>query len=466
MVEFAEEHALFAGIRDRLTDIPLLMADSKVLTGSDLDAMTAERAMQFRQQGAGPGRWIGLRVPPAIETVVDLLALWRCGAGAVLLDPQHPPDWEAGLVGGTGVAGVWDAGTVGDQAVWSDLPAMLSGAGVAVFSSGTESRPRAVVHDLDTLGFAARSGAARLGMGEGSVIPLTLPLHHVSGLMTLIRALVSGAAIRLVSSEQGWRSLLRAGRFTHVSLVAAQLIHVLENPEMTDSLRQTRCVLLGGAPTSDTLLDRAWQMGIPVRNSYGMTETAAMIAVTPPGENPAGQGAIPLYPGCVALDATERIMVRGPMLFRGWLEGGKVVPPQLTHEGWYRTGDTGELDARGRLNVRGRADAVIISGGEKIHPERLTAALADLPGVRAAWVLGVPDPTYGEVPAAILAMAAGYTLPTPETVWQNIGKTFPAWMRLRYVWPWPEDVCAPGPKPPLRALRTWALARLVAETSR
>lgn len=465
MIDAPSEHALFTGIRDRFADTPLLIADSTVLTGTDLDAMTAGRAMRLRQRGAGAGRWIALRVPPAIETVVDLLALWRCGAGAVLLDPRHPPEWETGLIRTTGVAGMWVEGAVGDQAAWSDLPAILSGAGVAVFSSGTESRPRAVVHDLDTLCFAARAGAARLGIGEGSVIPLTLPLHHVSGLMTLIRALVSGAAVRLVASDQGWRGQVQASRFTHVSLVAAQLKQILENPEMTASLRQVRCVLLGGGPTSDALLDRAWQMGIPVMNSYGMTETAAMIAVTPPGQNPAGLGAVPLYPGCVALDVTDRIMVRGIMLFRGWLEGGQLIPPPLTHEGWYRTGDTGELDARGRLYVRGRADAVIISGGEKIHPERLTAVLTDLPGVRAACVVGVPDSTYGEVPAAILAMAAGYPLPSQETVWKTIENVFPVWMRPRWVWPWPEEICAPSLKPPLHALRDWARTRAAVETS-
>ena len=465
MFESTVEHVLFTGVRDRFADNSLLIAGSRVFTGADLDAMTAGRSVRFKLLGAGPTRWIGLRVAPTIETVIDLLALWRCGAGVVLLDPKYPPEWETELIQRTGVAGVLTAGDIADQVVWSDFPEVPSGPAVAVFSSGTESRPRAAVHDLDALCFAARAGAARLGMGEDSVAPLTLPLHHVSGLMTLIRSLISGAAVRLAGPEPGWRGLIQAVGFTHVSLVAAQLKQALEDPALTAALRQARCVLLGGGPTSDALLDRAWRAGIPVMNSYGMTETAAMIAVTPPGVNPAGEGALPLYPECIALDESGHILVRGPMLFQGWLEDGHLSPHPLQPEGWYRTGDTGELDDRGRLRVQGRADAVIISGGEKIHPERLAMALTDLPGVKAACVVGVPDPAYGEVPAAILAMATGYGLPTLESVWECIGKILPAWMRPRYVWPWPEEVCAPGLKPPLHELRKWARARMATGTS-
>ncbi|HOK88668.1 MAG TPA: AMP-binding protein [Candidatus Hydrogenedentes bacterium] len=457
---FAGDHALFTMIRDRFRDTPLLVADAGGFTGADLDAMVAARAVRFGALGARPGRWIGARVSPTLETVVELLALWQCGAGVVVLDPRYPPGWEAELVQNTGVMSVVSSGAEAEGIDWLEVAGEMTGPAVAVYTSGTESQPRAVVHDLNTLTFAARAGCARLGLEEGSVIPLTLPPHHVSGLMALVRALVAGATVRLPGPGEGWRDLLRSGVFTHISLVAAQLKQVLEDAGMTASLRRARCVLLGGGPVSDALLDRAWQEGIPVVNSYGMTETAAMVAMTPPGENPAAKGAVPLYAGCLSVDETDRIRFRGPALFRGWLEKGRVRSPELDPGGWYRTGDSGRLDEQGRLHVLGRADTVIISGGEKIRPEWLAVALMDMPGVLAACVVGVPDATYGEVPVAMLAMADGFTLPSLETVGKHIGGRLPAWARPRYVWPWPVEVSPPSLKPPVRVLREWARARM------
>ncbi|HPO31028.1 MAG TPA: hypothetical protein PKX28_07295, partial [Candidatus Hydrogenedentes bacterium] len=103
---FAGDHALFTMIRDRFRDTPLLIADAGGFTGADLDAMVAARAVRFGALGARPGRWIGARVSPTLETVVELLALWQCGAGVVVLDPRYPPGWEAELVQNTGVMSV------------------------------------------------------------------------------------------------------------------------------------------------------------------------------------------------------------------------------------------------------------------------------------------------------------------------------------------------------------------------
>ncbi len=454
------KHMLFKALGNWLPDAPCLLTREKVYSRSDVDRLAADWADTFSQAGARAGRWIALRVAPTPEAIVDLLALWRCGAGVVLLDANHPPEWAQALTAIAGVSEILTAGHLPETVSWTDVAGMEDGPAVAVFTSGTESKPKAVVHTLDTLCVTARAGAGRLGIGDQSVLPMTLPLFHVSGLMTLMRAILAGAACRLPSPEEGWRDILRSGGYSHVSLVAAQLSQGMGDPDIKRALQQAKRLLLGGGPVSDTLLDQAWRDGIPVINSYGMTETAAMAAMTDPEVNPAGAYANPLYAGSFSVNGTGRILIRGPMLFAGWLESGKIRRLNLEPDGWYRTGDIGEMNDAGGIRVQGRADSVIISGGEKIHPEWLAAALMDLPGVFAACVAGVPDATYGEVPAAILAMREGEPLPEPETVKRHLQGRFPDWMRPHYVFAWPEEVCAPGPKPPIHRLKTWAMEYL------
>jgi O-succinylbenzoic acid--CoA ligase len=115
-----------------------------------------------------------------------------------------------------------------------------------------------------------------------------------------------------------------------------------------------------------------------------------------------------------------RIWISGPVLFSGYLRG-----PRAPDDGWFRTGDLGALDADGRLRVRGRADDVINTGGHKVVPGEVAAALQTCPGVRDAAVVGQPDPEWGERVVAVVVPADPGDLPALELLRLHVRERLP-----------------------------------------
>ena len=165
------------------------------------------------------------------------------------------------------------------------------------------------------------------------------------------------------------------------------LSRVLEvDPGPYDGLR---AVLLGGGPIPDRLLHQAGAAGLPVLPTYGLTETAGQVATLKP-DAPLENKAHPLPGVSLRIEPDQRIAVQGPMVSRGY-----VGEPDRDLEDWLVTGDLGRVDSEGALWVTGRADTIIISGGENIDPALVEAALAQVAGVDEALVAGVASETWG-----------------------------------------------------------------------
>jgi O-succinylbenzoic acid--CoA ligase len=179
-----------------------------------------------------------------------------------------------------------------------------------------------------------------------------------------------------------------------------------------------RCVLLGGGPAPQPLLEECARRGIPVVQTYGLTETGSQAVTLAPEDalpklGSAGKALLPLEvriagedgQSCAAGDAGE-ILIRGPMVTAGYLNR----PAETAHvlrDGWLHTGDIGYLDADGYLYVLDRRDDLIISGGENVYPAEVEAALLAHPAVVEAGVFGVADQRWGQVPVAVVVLAHG-----------------------------------------------------------
>jgi O-succinylbenzoic acid--CoA ligase len=150
-----------------------------------------------------------------------------------------------------------------------------------------------------------------------------------------------------------------------------------------------RAVLVGGGPIPEGLLERAEAAGIPVLPTYGMTETCGQVATLRPGA-PLSRRAHPL-PGVEIRVDDGRIA----------LKGGMISDAVTDDDGWLVTGDLGELDDEGAVTILGRADDMIITGGENVSPAAVEAALAALPGVDEAVVFGIPSAEWGMEVAAV-----------------------------------------------------------------
>jgi O-succinylbenzoic acid--CoA ligase len=180
-------------------------------------------------------------------------------------------------------------------------------------------------------------------------------------------------------------------RVTLCSVVPTMLMRLLAEPDFVPPFH-LRGVLVGGAPSSVGLTRGARARGVPILRSYGMTETCAQVATDHPYELHDGDGGLPFLPGVEARLVGGVLEVRGPMLFSGYLGGPRISPSE-----WHRTQDLAVLNAEGRVAVLGRADDLIVSGGEKIAPLEVERVVEAVPGVRRACVFGMPDAVWGEV---------------------------------------------------------------------
>ena len=160
---------------------------------------------------------------------------------------------------------------------------------------------------------------------------------------------------------------------------------------------------MGGGPVPPSLVDEALARGLPLHTSYGLTEMASQVTTTPPGaslEELRTAGRV-LPDREVSISERGEILVRGETLFAGYVEGEELDRP-LDAEGWFHTGDLGELDEDGYLRVGGRVDNLFISGGENVQPEEIEEALCRLEGVDEAVVVPVPDEEFGARPVAFV----------------------------------------------------------------
>jgi o-succinylbenzoate---CoA ligase len=191
---------------------------------------------------------------------------------------------------------------------------------------------------------------------------------------------------------------------THVSLVSTQLLRLLRESDPAPG--GLKAILLGGGPVPISLVDEAAARGLPIHTSYGLTEMASQVTATPPG---ASREALrtsgrPLPYRELSISDSGDILVKGETLFAGYVEGDSIDPASDT-DGWFHTGDLGELDADGYLRVRGRKDYLFISGGENVQPEEIEEALCRIEGVEEAVVVPVPDAEFGARPVAFVRTA-------------------------------------------------------------
>lgn len=271
------------------------------------------------------------------------------------------------------------------------------GTAVIVTTSGSTGDAKGVLLSAEALTASARATHERLG-GPGHWL-LALPANHIAGIQVLVRAIVAGRAPEVMGGAAGFRSRVFTEAASSVlgepgphytALVPTQLTRLLaDGGDGLRALRQFNAVLLGGAATPGALLVRAIDAGVRVVTTYGMTETAGGCVYD----------GVPLAGVGVRIGAGERIELSGPMLAHGY----RLRPVETAAAfagGWFRTDDLGRLHRDGSLEVLGRADDVINTGGLKVSAAVVEGVLAAQRGVAEACVVGLPDREWGEVVAA------------------------------------------------------------------
>ncbi|MDR7555407.1 MAG: o-succinylbenzoate--CoA ligase [Armatimonadota bacterium] len=283
-----------------------------------------------------------------------------------------------------------------------------------VYTSATTSRPKGAQLTFGNHWWNAAGSALHLGVRRDDAWLAVLPFYHVGGLALLWRCVLYG--IPLVVHEgfdaDAANRAIDAGGVTMVSVVATMLQRMLDARAHRPFPPSLRCVLLGGGPAADALLERCAALGVPVAPTYGLTEAASQVATLPPDEFARKRRAAgrPLFPVEVRIDAPPgavgEILVRGPTVMVGYWNRPEETAHAL-RDGWLHTGDLGYLDADGDLVVVDRRDDLIVTGGENVYPSEVEAVLRAHPAVADAGVFGVPDPEWGQVVAAAVVARPG-----------------------------------------------------------
>lgn len=316
-------------------------------------------------------------------------------------------------------------------------PATAAGKGwLCLPTGGTGGRLKFARHDEETL-FAAVRGFTRHFQVARVNAAGVLPLHHVSGLMAWMRCALTGGDYRpldwkeleagalpaLPDKPEGWM----------ISLVPTQLERLLQNAAAA-WLAKFRIIFLGGGPAWPALLDKAAALRLPVSLGYGMTESAAMLTALRPEDFLLGtrsSGTV-LPHATVKIGAGDAIVIGGDSLFRGY-------HPEWRDRGEFETADCGRLDARGHLHVTGRRDEVIITGGEKVAPAEVEAALRGTGQFPDVIVLGLPDAKWGQL---VVAVYPGHAQPDFHPVRQGMGRLAAHKRPKSYIplaGPWPAN---------------------------
>lgn len=300
-----------------------------------------------------------------------------------------------------------DAGGTGRDETAGEVPDDVA---LLVRTSGSTGTPREVMLTATALRASGAATEARLA-GPGRWL-LPLPPAHVAGLQVLVRSILAGtqpavlpgpfraeafaAAVAATTRDDGPR---------YTSLVPTQVHRLLDSAAGREALASFDAVLLGGAAASPALLAAARSAGARVVTTYGMSETCGGCVYD----------GVPLDGVAVDLDPDDgRVRLAGPVIAAGY-RGRPDLDAQLfeVRDGtrWLRTSDLGRWDADGRLEVLGRADDVLVTGGVKVPPAAVERVLAALPGVGEVLVVGVPDPEWGQALVAVVAPAAGAPAP-------------------------------------------------------
>ncbi|MEO6778449.1 MAG: o-succinylbenzoate--CoA ligase [Gemmatimonadaceae bacterium] len=285
-----------------------------------------------------------------------------------------------------------------------------------IYTSGTTGLPKGAMLTVGNFWWSAIGSALNLGTRDDDRWLACMPLFHVGGLSILLRSAIYGTAaiIHDAFDAAEVNAAIDDDGVTIVSVVAVMLQRMLDARDDRRYPAALRCVLLGGGPAPRPLLERCARLGIPVVQSYGLTETTSQLATLAPEDalRKIGTAGRPIYPNELrtvieghdaAVGEPGEIVVRGPVVMRGYA-GHSDTTARAIVDGWLHTGDVGTLDADGYLTVLDRRDDLIITGGENVYPAEVEATLLSHPWVVEAGVVGVPHPEWGQSVVAFVRL--------------------------------------------------------------
>lgn len=429
------------------------------LTYGALRELTARVREQLNAWGLGQGDRIALVLPNGPEMAAAFLAV-ASAATTAPLNPAYRADELAfylddlqarALVVLEGAEGParevararnlpvielkpTSDGPAGHFSLRSELPSTLTArrpgaphaddVALVLHTSGTTARPKLVPLTHANLSASARNIATRLGLGAGDACLNIMPLFHIHGLVAAVLSSL-GAGGRVVCTPGfsalrffAWFEEVRPTWYTAVPTMHQALAERARRNAPSLEGHRLRFIRSSSASLPPQVMEELERVfGVPVIESYGMTEAAHQMASNPLPPSPRYSGSVGLAAGpeVAIMDGAGallpsgeigEVVIRGPNVMSGYVNNPEANARAFTH-GWFRTGDQGTLDAQGYLRLTGRLKELINRGGEKVSPLEVDTVLLDHPAVLQAVTFALPHPKLGEDVAAAVVLREG-----------------------------------------------------------
>ena len=313
-------------------------------------------------------------------------------------------------------------------------PWVRGGGRLVIHTSGTTGKPKGAERDVEGSGLSTLSALlSRVPLRQEDRFYLAPPLFHTLAFGMMSAGLVLGATLVLRSrfDADSTPDFLRAQRVTAMAVVPVMLRRLLDAMPEGMRLPYLRIVLTSGAASPEVLRSRVRQrLGLVHYDLYGATEAGWATIATPhdmvvrPGTQGRPAGEIRIHIVDPEGNAVPTGQVGLVMMETGWaFEGytGRSAEGVL-RQGWVHVGDTGYVDEQGFLYLTGRADDMIITGGENVYPAEVEGALEAHPAVAEAAVVGRPDPEFGQVVVAYVALRPGHEGVAVDTLRRFVGE--------------------------------------------
>jgi long-chain acyl-CoA synthetase len=399
-------HILEQGLRSQRA--PIEGVDGACERGEELLALAGR--VKAALAAAGAAEPVLLRMGNRPADLGALLGVWQAGAVAVPLHVAAAPATYERIRALTGARFLVDGERLDTIAAAAppERP-LLRDAALVMFTSGSTGLPKGAVIAHDRLAEKLAVLARLLAFAREDVVLLPLQLTFIFGLWVSLLTLMAGARLILVPKFSTQAMAPGLARATVVGGVPSMFRALMQAPPPAPALRK---LLTGGEVLPASLARRLRDYSpAAIHDLYGLTETGTCDFHCGPAEQPEGFGTIGRATERVAFRLAEsgELLVRSSFGMLGYLD-----EPQLTQasfdDGYFRTGDLARVDARGFVELVGRAKDMISRGGIKIAPLEIDRLLAEHPDVAAALCAGVPDERLGEVVHAVVVPRAGAAL--------------------------------------------------------
>ena len=404
-------------------------------SGRRVELRSAVFAASLESRGVRPGDRVLLSCSPSLDTVVAYVGILRLGAVVVPANTAYTRAELEHIVGDVRpVLAVTDAG---DDRVPSlpleplsneqsrDTPLGVDGAAavadrldlapddalaMVAYTSGTTGRPKGAMLTRGNLRAGAEALVDAWRWTPDDRLVHALPMFHMHGLGAAINGSFAAGASMVVLPRFDADAVVAAVRAHDATMffgVPTMYARLRDAGRLTD-LAHLRLLVSGSAPLDPVLFHAvAAQAGQAPVERYGMSETVMLCSNPVEGERRAGSVGLPLPAVDLRLGEGGGVEVLGPNVFGGYWERPDANAAAFTDDGWFRTGDIGELDPDGYLRLVGRASDLIITGGYNVYPREVEDAILEHPDVVDVAVVGLPDDTWGETVAAFVVLREG-----------------------------------------------------------